>query len=83
MVPGDIKEAGADLIYGRISWLGSVWRTIRLPQVRLFRCLLEGLNLIVLGTQGRFHSLTPSKMYRPSIKTRGKITRARGWANIQ
>jgi hypothetical protein len=54
MILGDIKEAGADLVYGRINWVGSVWGRISRPQVRLVVHLPAGLNLIVVGTQGRF-----------------------------
>ena len=54
MVLGDIKEAGADLVYGRINWDGLVWGRISRPQVCLLLRLPEGLNLIVVGTQGRF-----------------------------
>jgi hypothetical protein len=54
MVPDDIKEAGADLVYVRMNWIGWVWTRISHPQLRLALHLPEGLNLIVLGTQGRF-----------------------------
>ena len=50
MLLGDIKEAGADLVYGKINWVGLDWGRISLPQVRLVLHLPEGLNLIVVGT---------------------------------
>jgi hypothetical protein len=67
MVLGDIKEAGADLVYGRISWVGWVWGRISRPQVRLVLHLPEGLKLIVVGTQGRLQSLTfENRIRQPS-----------------
>ncbi|MGO9445060.1 MAG: hypothetical protein ACLPXB_09820 [Thiobacillaceae bacterium] len=67
MVLGDIKGAGADLVYGRINWVGSVWGRIGRPQVCLVLHLPEGLNLIVLGTQGRVSDGDHVEPYLPAI----------------